>query len=69
MWEKMTPQFHELSEEEAHALFEREVRTRLGISPEEFVRRWSAGELDPEDPDVRMVAMILPLARGMDLTP
>ncbi|WP_038038046.1 hypothetical protein [Thermorudis peleae] len=55
-------EIHELTPEEARELFEREAQRRLHMSGDEFKRRWQAGELDPEDPNVRMVALVLPLA-------
>jgi hypothetical protein len=56
-------EIYELTAEEARELFEKEAQARLHMSGDEFKQRWQAGELDPEDPNVRMVAMILPLAR------
>ena len=53
---------YELTREEGRELFEQEARERLHMSGDEFKRRWQAGELDPEDPNVRMVAMLLPLS-------
>ncbi len=52
----------ELSREEGRELFDQEARERLHMSGDEFKRRWQRGELDPEDPNVRMVAMLLPLS-------
>jgi len=36
-----------LTEEEGHAFFDRCAREELGISGEEFLRRWDAGEIGP----------------------
>lgn len=52
-----------LTDEEAYEIFERRCRERLGLTGEEFLRRWDAGELDVDDDDVIAVSMLLPLAR------
>jgi hypothetical protein len=46
-----------LDGEEARAYFEQEVREKLGISGEEFLRRLDAGEYDDiyDDPDHREI--------------
>jgi hypothetical protein len=62
-------QIRELNDEEARELFDRSARHHLGISGEEFLRRWDAGEYDdPDDrsknpPEVMAVASLLPFAR------
>ena len=42
-----------LSREEGRALFDQRARNLLGISGDEFLRRWDAGEYDAmvDDPD------------------
>lgn len=56
---------HVASAQEARAIFDRAARRELGISGEEFLRKWEAGEFkDPDRPDVMRVAMLLPLARA-----
>ena len=47
---------------------DREARARLGISGEEFLRRWDAGEYaeaewDPAQPGVRRLATLVPFGR------
>ena len=54
---------HELTLEEGRAAFARAARKNLGISGEEFKRRWNAGECDVEDPRVVRVAMLMSLDR------
>ena len=56
---------HELSDDEAHELFERQARRYLNMSGAAFIRRWDAGEYadGPEDPAVVRVSMLLPLGR------
>jgi hypothetical protein len=45
-------------------LVDEQARKYLGISGEEFIRRWEAGEIDAdEDPDVMRVAMLFGFAR------
>lgn len=55
----------ELSREEGRRVFDRAARTNLGMSGEEFLRKWDAGEFgaDPEDPRVVTVAMLIHLER------
>jgi len=50
-----------LTTTEARALFDRDTRRILGMSSEEFVRRWDAGELDLDDSHVRFLDMLRPL--------
>lgn len=56
---------HEMTREEARAFFDEQARAWLGISGEEFIRRWDAGAFDdePERSDVMNVAMLLPFGR------
>lgn len=56
----------ELTPEEGRAIFDEAARRRLGMSGDEFIRRWEAGEFDegPERLDVMHVAMLLPLVQG-----
>lgn len=51
----------QLSDEELDALIDREARTRLGISGEEFKRKYARNDL-PDTPAVRDIAMLLKLA-------
>jgi hypothetical protein len=44
-------------------ILDRQARKYLGMSGDEFVRKYRAGEiLDPDRTDVRRVAMLIPLA-------
>ncbi len=57
-----------LTPEESRAFFDQEARRLLGISGEEFVRRWEAGEYteiadDPDHPEILDLYMISPLGR------
>ncbi len=65
--EPLLPPIRELTEDEAWQLFDENARYYLGISGEEFLRRWDAGEYRDNDyrPDhtaIIEVAMLLPLA-------
>ncbi len=40
-----------LSHEDLWAIFDQEARRALGISGDEFLRRWDAGEYDGDDVD------------------
>jgi hypothetical protein len=59
----------ELSREEGRRLFDRQARRYLGISGEEFLEKWDAGNYgDPDDrtknpPGVMQLAMLLPFVR------
>lgn len=58
-------QLVELSPEEGRELFDRQARRYLGMSGEEFARRWADGTIpDPDRTDVLRIAMLLPLFRS-----
>jgi len=44
-------QVTELSEEEGSRIFDATCRREMGISSEEFLRRWDAGEWEGQDLD------------------
>lgn len=51
-----------LCEEQAADAFDAAARRYLGISGEEFLERWRAGDFpDPDSPAVTRVAMLIPL--------
>lgn len=55
-----------VTESEGFAMLDEQARGRLGVSAEEFLRRWDAGEYaagEHDRPDVAVVAMLIPLAR------
>ncbi len=57
-----------LSPEEGRAYFDEASRNLLGISGEEFLRRWDAGVYRdtpdiPESNGIRRMAMMIPFAR------
>ena len=53
----------QVSPAEGERLLDEQARRYLGMSADEFARRWASGELDPdESTDVMRVAMLLPLA-------
>jgi hypothetical protein len=52
-----------MTREEGFRLLDRQARKFLGMSGEEFVRRFRAGEIeDPHRLEVARVAILLPLA-------
>lgn len=56
----------QLSYEEGRRMFDERCRARLGISGDEFLRKWDAGEYgpDPDDhPGVMGLYMLLPFVR------
>lgn len=54
----------ELTREEGIAMFDRQARERLGMSGEEFLKRWEAGEIeDPDRNDVMMLVMMIPFTK------
>lgn len=56
---------HELSREEGRRIVDRQAREYLGMSGDEFMRKWDAGYFaaDPDRRDVMHVATLLELAR------
>ena len=54
------PGVHAVSKQEAHELFEEQAMKTLGISGDEFVRRWEAGEYQPvpDDTEGRKIARL-----------
>ncbi|HEX9701071.1 MAG TPA: hypothetical protein VGD06_16585 [Acidobacteriota bacterium] len=61
------PGYEILSRADGRELFDRKAREWLGISGEEFVRRYDAGEYDGVDcstkPKLFRLLMLLPFAR------
>lgn len=55
----------EYSEEEGRVIFDEAARRLLGMSGEDFLRRWDAGKFadDPDRPEVIEIAMMIPLVR------
>lgn len=53
-----------LTPEQGREVFDRQARQHLGMSGEEFIRAWDAGEFgERDDSDLMGVAMLLPLVR------
>jgi hypothetical protein len=50
----------ELTDEEWNALFDRRARKMAGMSGEEFLRRWNAGEIEDWDPELTHLVMMIP---------
>lgn len=58
---KRTRKAKVLTRKEGKKLLDRQARRNLGISGEEFVRKWDAMEfIDPDRPEVMRVAFLLP---------
>ncbi len=54
----------EATPEEGRALLDRAAREVLGISGDEFLAKWDAGEYEgSDDPAITRVAMLIPFAR------
>lgn len=49
--------------EEGWEILEENAQRSLGMSAEEFIRRWDSGELKVDRPKIISVAMLLPLVR------
>lgn len=60
------PPVREASAEEGAAMLDRRARCYLGISGEEFLRRWTCGDYaaDPDAPGVMEVAAMLLFAQA-----
>ena len=54
---------HMLTNEEFREIFDYEAQRQLGISGDEFVRRWHAGEYPDWDPKLSKLVMMLPFLR------
>lgn len=53
-----------LTREEGWEILDEQARRYMGMSAEEFIRSWKAGEIeDPDRPEVMRVLSLLPLAR------
>ena len=52
-----------LTPEEERRLFDEQARKAFGVSGDEVLRRWDAGELPSDDPDIRHLLMLRPLGR------
>jgi hypothetical protein len=60
------PPVRVLTHEEAIAHFDEQARHWLGMSGEEFLRRWDAGDYAGREDDnvaIRIMAMLIPIAR------
>lgn len=63
------PPIVELSTDDGRAMFDEQVRVRLGIGGDEFIQRWEAGEFpDCEYPgwshnDIVSLVLMIPFAR------
>lgn len=51
---------HWLTTEQARMSFDQSTREMMGLSGDEFLARWKAGELDYDDPRVGFLAMLRP---------
>ena len=56
----------EMSADEYRDFLDADARQRLGMSAEEFRRRYIAGELDDSDPDVGMLAALIAIGQNDD---
>lgn len=60
--ERTEPTIRDLSPEESRAFFDAKARSLLGISGDEFLRRWNAGDYDEiaDDPpfDIMYLAIL-----------
>ena len=62
--EEELPPYHEVSPEEGWQIFDTQARKYLGMSGEEFLRKWDANEIeDPDRSDVLAVAFLIPYFR------
>lgn len=54
---------HWMTTAEGYDLFDREARRLMGMSGADFIRRWDAGEFDPDGPDHTKLMRLAMLAR------
>lgn len=64
-WEYPKAGLKYVTPEEGAEILDREAREHLGMSGEEFVRRYEAGELDDDDYDfhVMRISMLIPFTK------
>jgi hypothetical protein len=60
---KTEPEDNFISVEEGWEILEENAQRLLGMSAEEFIRRWDSGELKVDRDQIIAVAMLLPLVR------
>lgn len=61
---KHVEQVREVSPQEGVDILDRAAQQILGISGNEFLRRWDHGDYeDHQDPEVHSVAILIPFAR------
>ncbi len=62
-------EIREISKEEGREMLDAQTRKYLGISADEFIKRWDSGHYgDPDDrtkngPEIMYIASLLPIAR------
>ena len=66
--EQTTSGIQWLTDEEARAIFDEQARKTMGMSGEEFLRRWDAGEFDAiaddrDHPEIMRLVMLINFAR------
>lgn len=63
---ELIPGVEELTAEEGRAILDRQAQHYLHMSADAFIEKWDRGDFGPawdDDPDVRRVALLLPLGR------
>lgn len=66
--EEVTSRIHWPTPDEGRDFFDVQARRLLGISGDEFLRRWDAGEYDelvddPQHPEILRLAVLIPFTR------
>ncbi len=62
---ELIPGVDYITPEEGKEIFERQARKYMGMSGEEFIRRYRAGEIeDPDRSEVIIVSMLIPFAES-----
>jgi hypothetical protein len=58
------PEVELLTQDEGRALFDARAREWLGMSGDEFIRAWEAGEIEDADrSDVMVLVLMMPMTR------
>lgn len=60
----LSPAARPLESGESREMFDKRIRQHLGISGDEFLRLWDAGQLDTADSKVRFCAVLIPFGRS-----
>lgn len=60
----LLPPYHDVTLEEGWEILERRARETLGMSAEEFIEKWEAGEIGaPDRSEILSIAFLIPYVK------